>query len=107
MDALGEVRALHHAFDAGAWTPTASDRFLAKLVEADVSLVTAESIRAACEEFGHAIGPLADGPRQVEESLARIAPAAASSYQREVRSAAGALLRAVYPRIREAETRPL
>ncbi|MFF3337816.1 hypothetical protein [Streptomyces flavidovirens] len=107
MDPLGEVRALHLALDAGAWTPTASDRLLAKLVEADLRLVTADSIRTAFAELGNASGPLADALKQVEVSLSGLTAAAGSSYQREVRSAAGAILRAVFPRIRDTETRPL
>ncbi|MFE3526974.1 hypothetical protein ACFXOD_36460 [Streptomyces sp. NPDC059161] len=74
MNALGEVRAMRLVLDAGAWIPTATDQLLAKLVEADLSLVTVERIRAALTEVGQASGPLADALKQAKAALTGITP---------------------------------
>lgn len=107
MEALAEVRALHLALDAGAWVPTVSDHLLARLVEADVNLVTAQRVRAALTEVGHVSGPLADVLREAEVALIELDPMTATSYQREVMVEADALPRAICPHLRDTDARPL
>lgn len=72
-----------------------------------MSLVTAERIRSAFDELGNASGPLADVLVQVEAVLDGATSPGVNPRQRDVRSAAGALLRAVYPHMRPAEMGPL
>lgn len=72
-----------------------------------MSLVSAERIRSAFDELGNASGPLADVLVHVEAILTGAMSPGVNPGQRDVRSATGAPLQAVYPHMRPAEMGPL